>query len=99
MTGAPGSAATSPRRFRPRLLAAAEALATVHAVDWQSAGLDFLLPPAGAVPATGNPNAARGADEAVKFGESKIQNEMAGWRRRAANSPISGASWFVALAD
>ncbi len=31
----------------PRLDAAAEALAAVHAVDWRAAGLDFLLPPDG----------------------------------------------------
>ncbi len=64
----------------PRLLAAAEALATVHAVDWRRAGLEFLVQ-----------EDRRSADP--------VRGEIAAWRRRAAGSPIAGATWFVALAD
>jgi len=67
----------------PRLTAAAEMLATIHAVDWRASGLDFLLPstpPSGAMP-------------------SPLQCELAGWRVRADGFRIGRAPLLVALAD
>ena len=70
-------------RRSTRLLAAARALAGVHAVDWRSAGLDFLLPPGDATVARGSPAVL----------------ELTFWRGRAERLRISRAPLFVNLAS
>lgn len=67
----------------PRLVAAAEMLATIHAVDWRVSGLDFLLP---ASPGSASLPPA-------------IECELAGWRARADGFRIGRAPLLVALAD
>ena len=67
----------------PRLMAAAEVLATIHAVDWRAAGLEFLLPPVPHLAALPPP----------------IECELAAWRVRADGFRIGRAPLLVALAD
>ena len=67
----------------PRLMAAAEMLATIHAVDWRWAGLGFLLP--GGPPPFALP--------------PPIECELAAWRVRADGFRIGRAPLLVALAD
>ncbi|MEP6870862.1 MAG: phosphotransferase family protein, partial [Anaerolineaceae bacterium] len=67
----------------PRLMAAAEVLATIHAVDWRGAGLEFLLPPVSHLGALPPP----------------IECELAAWRVRADVFRIGRAPLLVALAD
>ena len=66
-----------------RLLAAAQALAAIHAVDWRAAGLAFLLP--GDV-----------LDAAVP---SPIASELSMWRARAEGLRIGRAPLLIALGD
>ena len=74
----------------PRLIAAAAALATVHAVEWRSAGLEFLLPeqsnatgvsPLGAEMSAWRARAARSpiasAAWFIALGDYLVQNEPA----------------------
>ncbi len=67
----------------PRLMAAAEMLTTIHAVDWRAAGLAFLLP--------GQPH----RDNLP----APIECELASWRARAEGFRIGRAPLLVALAD
>ncbi len=68
----------------PRLMAAAGMLATVHAVDWRSAGFAFLLP--------GDPD----SDDSLP---APIECELAAWRVRANRFRIGRAPLLVSLAD
>lgn len=64
-----------------RLLAAAEALANIHSVDWRTAGLAFLLD-----------DAARSQSL-----PSPTSGELASWRARAETLRMSRAPMLVAL--
>ena len=66
-----------------RLLAAAQALAAIHGVDWRAAGLDLLLPAGGSGPAQLSP----------------IACELAMWRARADGLRIGRAPLLIALGD
>jgi aminoglycoside phosphotransferase (APT) family kinase protein len=65
----------------PRLTAAAEALATIHAVDWRAGGLGFLL-------------AESVQDESLP---SPTACELASWRARAETLRMSRAPLLIAL--
>ncbi|MEO8539128.1 MAG: phosphotransferase family protein [bacterium] len=71
----------------PRLDAAAEALATIHAVDWRRAGLDFLLPesPADPTPLESELAAWRLRAERLRIARAPLLVSLGGWLR--ANEP------------
>ncbi|MGH2634387.1 MAG: phosphotransferase family protein [Tepidiformaceae bacterium] len=66
-----------------RLLAAAQALATIHAVDWRAAGLGLLLP-------------GGGAQEPLP---SPAKCELTMWRLRAEGLRIGRAPMLIALGE
>ena len=66
----------------PRLVAAAEMLATIHAVHWRGSDLGFLLPHEAGAPGPPSP----------------IECELAGWRERAEGFRMGRAPMLVALA-
>lgn len=69
----------------PRLAACAAALATVHAVDWRGAGLEFLVPDGAETPVESELVAWRQRAESVGLHQHSLIVALGGWL--TANEP------------